>query len=416
VFDCSEIPDESVRDNSIVQNGGSGEARNVSGTKRTAVCIGALIVGGCGAAPAVPGRSDADFDVALTGPDAASDGSSAGTGDGFGGAPGGGGVGGTAGAADCFDLSRAPAGRYDFRVAGSGFDAYDGETVRAVVVNTNRTGHGLGQTTIRNGSFEIVLPKTNEPYTGYGVYIDLGADSACTLNVDPFFQMTSGGVYQDVNWKINPQTRYLQGLPPCNIDGIFDLTQPLPCASGDGGSAGSVDASPEADMDARDAADAVADDADAVSANGDATDTGDSRGDSTDAGDALRELRPVHVVTPAGGGMRGNDIRFLGSGLVDFEGRAVLVRVDYPDAIHVHGWGEARIVGGAFDLLLPGALVQNYNPKAVVIDVNDDGQCEPGEPGIFAVNPIGGPATMLVTPAVLMPNVGCTYVNSFPRF
>jgi hypothetical protein len=49
------------------------------------------------------------------------------------------------------------------------------------------------------------------------------------VNVDPFFQMTSGGVYQDVNWAITPQTRYLVGLPPCNIDGIFDLTQPLLC-------------------------------------------------------------------------------------------------------------------------------------------------------------------------------------------
>jgi hypothetical protein len=132
-------------------------------------------------------------------------------------------------AGGCFDLSQAPVGRYDFRVVGSAFEAYDGETARAVVVNGNHMGYGLGETTIRNGSFEIALPKTSEPYTGYGVYIDRGKDEACTVNVDPFFQMTSGGVYQDVNWEINPQTRYLPGLPPCNIDGIFDLTQPLPC-------------------------------------------------------------------------------------------------------------------------------------------------------------------------------------------
>jgi hypothetical protein len=136
---------------------------------------------------------------------------------------------GTGGAGDCIDLSRAPTGRYDFRVAGSGFDAYEGETARAVVANVNHTGSGVGETTIRNGSFEIALPKTNEPYTGYGVYIDTGADDACTLNADPFFQMVSGGVYQDVNWEITPQTTYLPGLPPCNINGIFDLTQPLPC-------------------------------------------------------------------------------------------------------------------------------------------------------------------------------------------
>src|SRR5262245_6979514 len=140
-----------------------------------------------------------------------------------------GGTGSSGAAADCIDLSRAPTGRYDFRVTGSGFDAYEGETVHAVVVNVNETGYGLGETTIRNGAFQIALPKTNEPYTGFGVYIDRDRDDACTLDVDPFFQMVSGGVYQDVSWEINPQTRYLPGLPPCNIDGIFDLTQPLRC-------------------------------------------------------------------------------------------------------------------------------------------------------------------------------------------
>jgi hypothetical protein len=177
--------------------------------------------------------------------------------------------------------------------------------------------------------------------------------------------------------------------------------------------------SPDADMGAGDAADAVADALDARDANGprdDAADAGDSSSDATDGPDALRALRPVHVVAPADGGMRGNDIRFVGSGLDAFEGRAVLVRVDYPDAIHVHGWGEARIVGGAFDLLLPGALVLNYNPKAVLIDVNDDGLCQPGEPGFLTVSPVSGPVTVIVTPALLMPVMSCTYVNSFPRF
>jgi hypothetical protein len=177
--------------------------------------------------------------------------------------------------------------------------------------------------------------------------------------------------------------------------------------------------SPDADMGAGDAADAVADALDAPDANGprdDAADAGDSSGDATDGSDALRPLRPVHVVTPADGGMRGADIRFVGSGLDAFEGRAVLVRVDYPDTVHIHGWGEARIIGGAFDLLLPGALVQNYNPKVVLIDLNDDGLCESGEPGFTTVSPISGPITVPVTPAVLMPSVNCAWVNSFPRF
>jgi len=120
-------------------------------------------------------------------------------------------------------------GRWDFQVLGSGFDAYEGETVRAVVDYSNHEGHGLAETTVRNGSFAIAMPKTNEPYTGYAVYIDRGRDEACTVNVDPFFQMVSGGVYRDVRWEITPRTAFLAGLPPCNIDGFFDLTQPLPC-------------------------------------------------------------------------------------------------------------------------------------------------------------------------------------------
>jgi hypothetical protein len=346
--------------------------------------------------------------VAPTGQGAPGDGNAAGTGGGTGGTDsGGGGDGGTAGAADCFDLSHAPVGRYDFRVVGSGFDAYDGELVRAVVVNGNHPGYGLGQTTIRNGSFEIVLPKTNEPYTGYGVYIDRGADNACTLSVDPFFQMTSGGVYQDVNWEINPQTHYLQGLPPCNIDGSFDLTQPLPCRSSAGGA-----------MDGG-AGTGGADDGggapEVAGATDGAADVGDSIGAATDGPDALRPLNPVHVVTPDGG-VRGHDIRFVGSGFDAFEGRAVLFRVDYPDAVHTHGWGEARIAGGAFDVLLPGALVLNYNPKAALIDINDDGRCEVGEPAFTTVTPFGGDTTVVLTPAMFMPITGCDYVNSFPRF
>ena len=151
---------------------------------------------------------------------------------GSGGAAGGGsgGLDGDAGSGDCIDLSRGKTEPYDFRVAGSGFDAYDGEAVRLVVVFVNHDGYGLATTSIRNGLFEIVLPKTNEPYNMFGLYIDRGRDDACTLDVDPFWQMASGGVFRDVNWEINPQTRAgISGVPPCNINGLFDLTQPLPC-------------------------------------------------------------------------------------------------------------------------------------------------------------------------------------------
>jgi hypothetical protein len=123
-----------------------------------------------------------------------------------------------------------PSNRTISEWSAPGFDAYDGETARVVVVFVNHMGYGLGETTIRNGSFEIVLPKTNEPYNMYGLYIDRGKDDACTRNVDPFWQMASGGVFQDVNWEVNPLTPAgLPGLDPCNINGLFDLTQPLPC-------------------------------------------------------------------------------------------------------------------------------------------------------------------------------------------
>lgn len=174
-----------------------------------------------------PGTSTPDASVP---DDTGTGGSGVGGAAGSGGAAGGGsgGVDGDAGAADCIDLSRGKTEPYDFRVVGSGFDAYDGEPARAVVVFVNHMGYGLGETTIRNGSFEIVLPKTNEPYNMFGLYIDRGKDDACTRSVDPFWQMASGGVFRDVNWEINPQTPAGIGLE-CNINGLFDLMQPLPC-------------------------------------------------------------------------------------------------------------------------------------------------------------------------------------------
>ena len=157
-------------------------------------------------------------------------------GGGTGGAAGaGGGAGGAAGAATCTDLSRAEPGLndFDFRAVGSGFEAWEGETARAVVIFSGTIGHdgayALGQTTIRNGAFEIALPKTISPYNAYALYIDKGKDDACTLDVDPFWQWVVGGVFEGVNWELTPETRSLTGLPACTINGLLDLTQPLHC-------------------------------------------------------------------------------------------------------------------------------------------------------------------------------------------
>ena len=61
------------------------------------------------------------------------------------------------------------------------------------------------------------------------IQASVNISSTQQITVDPFFQMVSGGVYRDVRWEITPRTAFLAGLPPCNIDGFFDLTQPLPC-------------------------------------------------------------------------------------------------------------------------------------------------------------------------------------------
>jgi hypothetical protein len=198
---------------------GRAEDRADSGSNGAAGGAGSVAGGSAGASGGTTGTGG---NAAGTGGSTAGNGGSVG-GSGVGGAAG------SAGAGDCIDLSFTPMGRFDFLVVGSGFDAYEGESVRAFVEMGWDRGHGVAETTIRNGAFVIAMPKTNEPYTCYGIYIDRAGDDACTVNVDPFFQMCSGGVYQDVNWAITPATRYLEGLPACNINGMLDLTRPRSC-------------------------------------------------------------------------------------------------------------------------------------------------------------------------------------------
>ena len=330
---------------------------------RRLVPIAILALAACGRAADRAGSGGSDSGA----PGGSGSGGTAGSEKGMGGAGGstagaGGGaaaVGGGAGAtsaADCFDLSRALVGRYDFRVLGSGFEAYDGEKVRAVVTYMSGTGHGLGETTIRDGSFQIVLPNTNEPYTGYGVYIDRGGDNACTLDVDPFFQMTSGGVYQDVNWEINPQTHYLVGLPPCNIDGIFDLTQPLPCSSGAGGRAGTGGASGAAGA-------------------GDAD--GGSMMDGGAGADSAAAATDVTIV-------RGDPAKVFATGTFvargfgpEYGGRPVFVRVGTPTRPPERlGAGETHFRDGGFSLPLAMGIERSlYKAKYAFIDIDGDGVC-----------------------------------------
>lgn len=164
------------------------------------------------------------------------DGGAAGTGDSGGGGSGGGPAGfgggsGTVGAADCTDFSHAETlwgPPRDLRVIGSGLEAHDGDTVRLVITNAE-PHYGLAETAIKNGAFEFVLPGAVGNYTGMGVYIDKGKDDACTLGVDPSWQMTTGGDHGAVTWEITPRSEPPAGASPCNINSIFDPTKTLPC-------------------------------------------------------------------------------------------------------------------------------------------------------------------------------------------
>jgi hypothetical protein len=165
--------------------------------------------------------------------DGGGSGGSAGTGGG-GGSVAGGGVGGgpgTAGAGDCTDFSHAEplwGPPRDLRVVGSGFDVHEGDTVR-LVITIGEPRYGLAETTVKNGAFEFVLAGSVGNYTGMGIYVDKGKDDACTLGVDPSWQMSTGGDHGDVRWALTPSSPPPSGAAPCIINGIFDITKMLPC-------------------------------------------------------------------------------------------------------------------------------------------------------------------------------------------
>ena len=119
--------------------------------------------------------------------------------------------------------------KWDLTVSGTGFEADEGSRVRVVVTYSGEPSYALGETTIEGGSFEMFLPKVIEPYTGIGVYIDQARDDACTIDEDSLFTKTTGGVFRDEVWEITPDEPDPAGASPCMINGIFDLTRPLPC-------------------------------------------------------------------------------------------------------------------------------------------------------------------------------------------
>ncbi len=168
--------------------------------------------------------------MAGDGPGNGGDGGAAGMGGSGGGGAGFGGSG-TAAAGDCADFSHADVGfgpPRDLRVVATGFEAYEGETVR-LVITIGEPRYGLAETAVKNGAFEFVLPGAVGNYTGMGIYVDKGKDDACTLGVDPSWQMSTGGDHGDVRWALTPSSPPPSGAAPCFINGIFDITKMLPC-------------------------------------------------------------------------------------------------------------------------------------------------------------------------------------------
>jgi hypothetical protein len=102
---------------------------------------------------------------------------------------------------------------------------------------------------------------------------------------------------------------------------------------------------------------------------------------TTDAGPGLEPTRVF----------RGNpadefwDLTFRGEGLEHLDGRVVTVRVGNPaGATERLGSGQARIVGGSFELLLAGVWeAYFYKRKMLYIDADQSGRCEGASDLVF---------------------------------
>jgi hypothetical protein len=131
---------------------------------------------------------------------------------------------------DCVDVSHVDARQVDdLRVVGTGFEVDEGRMLRIVVTHGEPT-YGLGETQVVAGAFELLLPGTLGDYTGIGIYVDRVRDSACNPGDELLWQKTTGPATGDTRWEVSPDTLMVfEQAGPCNINGIFDLTRPLPC-------------------------------------------------------------------------------------------------------------------------------------------------------------------------------------------
>jgi len=152
-------------------------------------------------------------------------------------ADGGGGSGPSAG---CVDVSHVgPLQVDDLRVIGTRFDAYEGLMIR-VLATLGAPAYGLGEAPIEGGAFEILLPGVLGDYTGLAVHVDRVRDNACNPDNEFIWQITTGPAsargpgFSEIGgrtvWEVTPDTlKVFDQVGPCSLNGIFDLTIPLPC-------------------------------------------------------------------------------------------------------------------------------------------------------------------------------------------
>jgi hypothetical protein len=143
--------------------------------------------------------------------------------------------------ARCVDVSHVGAlQKKDLRVIGSGFEAYEGLTLR-ILATLGEPAYGLGEALLEGGSFDIFLPGALGDYTGIAVHVDRVRDNACNPDREFIWQQTTGPLSAlgpgfsisdsgEAIWAVTPDTlRVFEQIGPCNLNGIFDLTVPLAC-------------------------------------------------------------------------------------------------------------------------------------------------------------------------------------------
>ena len=150
-------------------------------------------------------------------------------------------VGDVGGASPCVDVSHVSARQAQaLRTIGSGFEAYEGQMIR-IVATVGEPYYGLGEAPIGGGSFDILLPGVLSDYTELGVYVDTIRDDACDPGDEILWQRATGpasawgpglveGPAGVVVWEITPDDlTVFEQAGPCNINGNFDVTNPLRC-------------------------------------------------------------------------------------------------------------------------------------------------------------------------------------------